>query len=81
MVTMCAEVFNSWGKLVAYEDALNQHLWHLQTMDMINTFLQEHQRKIIFYSHQWLAWLQPDPKGVQYHAMVRATDAIVVRMQ
>ena len=34
MVVVCAEVFNTFGKLVAFEDALNKHLWHLQTADV-----------------------------------------------
>ena len=81
MVVARAEALNTFGKLVAFEDALNQYLWHLQTMGMINTFLREQQQNIIFFSHQRLAWLQPDPKKVHYQAMVSATAAVVVEMQ
>ena len=37
------------------------------------------QRKIIFVSHQWLAWTEPDPDLVHYNAMIKATEAVVVQ--
>ena len=48
IIASCAKVFNILDKLVAFEDALNKHLWHLQTTDM--TKISSRYSRIISFS-------------------------------
>mmetsp|Transcript_44199 Transcript_44199/g.127889 ORF Transcript_44199/g.127889 Transcript_44199/m.127889 type:complete len:1037 (-) Transcript_44199:121-3231(-) len=81
LVLMSAETFRSLGKLMPYEDAQDQHiLCHLASMDKIREFLFEKHRKFVFFSHQWLAWTEPDPHNVHYKAIRDTMDATMAQM-
>jgi len=77
MVLMKAVDFQSLGKPVPHETARNQGKLHfLDTMgDEMMEFMK--QFTVVFFSHQWLAWEEPDPTCVQYQVMVKAVDDIV----
>ena len=72
MVLVSAATFVELGALVSYEDLrLSGKLTFLDTLEQLTEFKAT--SKVIFLSHQWLGWGAPDPGGVHYAAMVRAT--------
>lgn len=80
LVVMNGETFEGLGKLVPYEYASNKHLlWQFPTLQTVKHFLR--QGRILFFSHQWLAWAEPDPSGVHYEAIVAATRAVVKQLR
>ena len=82
MVLMGAETFNTLGMLTSYEEAYNKHyLLAMPTVKSVSDFVAL-RNKIIFFSHQWLSWIQPDnPGNVHYKFMVDALDAIAAQMR
>mmetsp|Transcript_111804 Transcript_111804/g.316243 ORF Transcript_111804/g.316243 Transcript_111804/m.316243 type:complete len:1062 (+) Transcript_111804:131-3316(+) len=77
MVLISATAFKRQGKLVSHEEAqrLHQVIW-LYTVKQIEEFCSE--RVIIFISHQWTAFKEPDPTNVQYKAMVMSIETLKV---
>eukprot|EP00440_Ansanella_granifera_P014145 gb/GFBE01015371.1/.p1 GENE.gb/GFBE01015371.1/~~gb/GFBE01015371.1/.p1 ORF type:complete len:961 (+),score=181.51 gb/GFBE01015371.1/:1-2883(+) len=73
MVLLQASVFTELGKFVAHEEIIDRAVW-LHTMEEIDRFIQT--RKVIFCSHQWTAFSEPDPTGKQYKELVMAVDAL-----
>merc|ERR1712003_227575 len=47
---------------------------------MIHEFVIENSNAIIFVSHQWLGWTDPDPMLIQYRAINATLGAIVKQM-
>ena len=71
MVFVSAEWFLKAGRMVKHEDARTQHcLFTVDTMEELKGFKKGN--VLIFFSHQWLAWSEPDPEDLQYNAMVSA---------
>ena len=79
---MGAETFIIRGMLTSYEEAYNKHyLLAIPTVESVSDF-DALRNKIIFFSHQWLSWIQPDnPGNVHYEFMVEALDAIAAQMR
>jgi len=76
MVLVNAQTFVNNGRLVSYEVLRDRgKLTVLDTLAKIAAFASVH--LMIFFSHQWLAWNDPDPDGVHFRAMARA----VARLQ
>jgi len=46
----------------------------LDTYDDLAAFALRH--GLVFFSHQWVAWAHPDPKGTQYDNMVRSCNCL-----
>merc|ERR1719464_383826 len=47
----------------------------LDTYERAKKFCEENE--VVFFSHQWLSWSEPDPKGVHYRAMVEAAELLI----
>lgn len=71
--------FLALGSLVSFEDirARGQHTV-LDDLASVQRF-SESNKKIIFISHQWLSYTEPDPSNKQYVEMARALKHIIVR--
>ena len=68
--------FMNAGSMIIHEKARAQRaLWTLDTMDELKTFKKG--KKIVFFSHQWLAWSEPDPDCIQYKCMVAAFHELI----
>ena len=79
MVLVPASTFLSLGQLTPYETLrLQAKLTFLDTLEQLVKFKQE--KKVLFLSHQWLGWGAPDPNGVHYAAMSRATREAVAML-
>jgi len=83
MVLLKVATFKKHGKFVAFEDILNESLW-LHTIQDIDDFLTKDiknklgkKNKVIFMSHQWTAFSEPDHTGEQYKGMVEAVDTVI----
>jgi len=83
MVLLKVETFKKHGKFVAFEDILSESLW-LHTIQDIDDFLTKDikeqlgkKNKVIFMSHQWTAFGEPDHTGDQYRGMVEAVDNVI----
>ena len=71
MVFVSAEWFLNAGRMIKHEDARTKHcLFTVDTMEELKGFKKGN--TFIFFSHQWLAWSEPDPEDLQYNAMVSA---------
>jgi len=71
MVFVSSEWFLSSGRMVKHEDARTKHcLITVDTMEELKGFKKGN--TLVFFSHQWLAWSEPDPQCIQYDAMVSA---------
>jgi ABC-type branched-subunit amino acid transport system substrate-binding protein/uncharacterized membrane protein YgcG len=67
--------FLKHGKLHKHEDCRDANeIVFLDTPERVQVFTAEH--SIVFFSHQWLAYDEPDPNGVHYRAMVRAAKTL-----
>mmetsp|Transcript_42829 Transcript_42829/g.100417 ORF Transcript_42829/g.100417 Transcript_42829/m.100417 type:complete len:1014 (-) Transcript_42829:358-3399(-) len=84
MVLVQASTFRSWKQLVAHEDAQHrQQLTWLYTQQEVTDFFAT--KFIIFMSHQWTGFSEPDPaqpsdgEHVQYNAMVVSIDSVMLR--
>ncbi|KAL1511739.1 hypothetical protein AB1Y20_005027 [Prymnesium parvum] len=76
MVLLKASDFLKHDKFVAYEklrDANEVKL--LDTIAAAHAFAID--KCIIFFSHQWLGWDEPDPNRVHYACMKRAVERVV----
>merc|ERR1719276_756375 len=67
MVLVSASDFKRLGRLVSHEEVLRDSTW-LYSVDEVKTFCEE--KHVVFISHQWTAWDEPDPSRIQYNAMV-----------
>mmetsp|Transcript_3887 Transcript_3887/g.9103 ORF Transcript_3887/g.9103 Transcript_3887/m.9103 type:complete len:1377 (+) Transcript_3887:260-4390(+) len=71
MVFVTAEWFLNAGRMIKHEDARTKHcLFTVDTMEELKGFKKGN--TFIFFSHQWLAWSEPDPEDLQYNAMISA---------
>jgi hypothetical protein len=71
MVLCKASNFIEMGSLRSYESLRDSgKLVVLDTMEKVVAF--ERSSAIVFFSHQWLGWGQPDPDNVHHTAMVNA---------
>ncbi|CAK0896107.1 unnamed protein product [Prorocentrum cordatum] len=71
MVLCKASCFVEMGGLRSYESLRDAgKLVVLDTMEKVANFESVH--AIIFFSHQWLGWGQPDPDNVHHQTMVNA---------
>lgn len=62
--------------MVIHEQARAQRaLWTLDTMEELKAFKKG--KKLVFFSHQWLAWSEPDPDCIQYKSMVAAFHELI----
>ncbi|CAJ1441179.1 unnamed protein product [Effrenium voratum] len=83
MVLLPVAIFRKHKRFVAFEDTLNESLW-LHTIQDIDNFLNKElkgkpgkKNKVIFMSHQWTAFAEPDHTGEQYKGMVEAVDTVI----
>ncbi|CAE7478739.1 unnamed protein product [Symbiodinium pilosum] len=76
MVLLQVPIFKQLGKFVAFEHTLPQSIW-LHTIQEIDDFLQRAMNKVIFMSHQWTAFAEPDHDGKQYEQMVMAVEEVM----
>lgn len=73
MVVIASQKFLGIKKLKSYEQLRDKgDLVILDTMESVNEFKKD--KFIIFLSHQWLGWGNPDPKDVHYKAMSKAVE-------
>ena len=64
MMVMLSTKFNVLGRMTTFEEAGQQSLLvSLYSIDAIQKFLATQPAIIIFISHQWLAWIEPDASG------------------
>jgi hypothetical protein len=62
--------------MVKHEEARAQRcFWTIDSMKELKEFKKG--KVLIFFSHQWLAWSEPDPHRIQYKAMIRAFHALI----
>jgi len=76
MVLLQVPIFKELGKFVAFENTLQRSTW-LHTIQEIDDFLQKALNKVIFMSHQWTAFAEPDHTGKQYEQMVMAVEEVM----
>ena len=63
--------FKKFGKLIVHEEARTKGLLHtIDDYEDLVTFTKEN--PVVFLSHQWLAWSDPDPDRIQYEQMMDA---------
>eukprot|EP00966_Prymnesium_polylepis_P107740 2494253-Prymnesium_polylepis.2 len=70
MVLVSAEDFLASARFSSFEvlrDTPHSPLKVLDTLDMAREFARD--QTIIFFSHQWLAYDEPDPQGIHYKCM------------
>ncbi len=71
MVVIKSDKFLDIGKLVSYEELRDKgDLKVLDTMERVKEFKKDYY--IVFLSHQWLGWGNPDPDNIHYDAMCKA---------
>jgi hypothetical protein len=71
MVLCRASSFVEMGALRSYESLRDTgKLVVLDTMEKVISFEKTH--AIVFFSHQWLGWGEPDPENVHHQTMVSA---------
>mmetsp|Transcript_24130 Transcript_24130/g.52665 ORF Transcript_24130/g.52665 Transcript_24130/m.52665 type:complete len:1264 (-) Transcript_24130:809-4600(-) len=71
MVLIRADDFVQLGRLISHEEARSRHFLYFVDSTRGLRRLRDHNR-LIFFSHQWLAWGTPDPNAKQYKAMLQA---------
>uniref|UniRef100_A0A7S0AH73 Uncharacterized protein n=1 Tax=Pyrodinium bahamense TaxID=73915 RepID=A0A7S0AH73_9DINO len=78
MVLMAAKEFKRMGALVCHEQMMRLHadIW-LYSVEEVKEFSKLNH--IIFVSHQWTGFENPDPSGVQYRAMVMSIDTLAMQ--
>ncbi|CAK0860005.1 unnamed protein product [Prorocentrum cordatum] len=75
MCVMQVSEFKRVGRLLSHEEARDQgSLVFLDTTAKMESLKQE--GDIAFFSHQWTSFVDPDPSGKHYAAMVSALDAL-----
>mmetsp|Transcript_82811 Transcript_82811/g.208543 ORF Transcript_82811/g.208543 Transcript_82811/m.208543 type:complete len:1058 (-) Transcript_82811:163-3336(-) len=80
MVLIQAQRFLELGKLVSYENLRDRGaLVYLDTLEKALDFKQNN--FIVFMSHQWLGWGDPDPDMVHYAAMSGAVRDLATRVR
>lgn len=73
-VLISAELFLTLGELRSHEELRDKGL--LRYHDRLCDLVAAPHQKVIFFSHQWASFTEPDPTGAQYAAMVAATTAV-----
>ena len=72
------ESFKALGKLKPHELARDSGA--LITLDTYEDLLEyAHRYPIVFFSHQWLSWAEPDPDRLQYREMIAACEQLCQR--
>mmetsp|Transcript_43568 Transcript_43568/g.128294 ORF Transcript_43568/g.128294 Transcript_43568/m.128294 type:complete len:749 (-) Transcript_43568:295-2541(-) len=75
-VLMPLEKFRSIGRLIAHEAARDAgHLTFLDEPQNVTEFVRKN--TVLFISHQWLGFTQPDPQNIHYPAIVAAAEALL----
>lgn len=69
MCVMAVSHFRRLGKLISHEEA--RRLGMLVFLDSVEALANLGQH-VVFFSHQWTSFTQPDPSQVQFISMVRA---------
>ena len=69
-----ARRFFDFGALVPFEELRDRH--ELCFFDAVDP-LMALEYKVVFFSHQWSAWDEPDPTGRQYQVMCAALRHVV----
>jgi len=65
------KAFKDLGKLTMHEAARKGGLLHsIDEYEELVDFSTKH--PVIFFSHQWLAWSEPDPDKIQYNEMIES---------
>lgn len=63
--------FQSMGKLIMHEQARIQGMLKaIDEYEELIDFATKH--PVIFFSHQWLSWADPDPDKIQYNEMIKS---------
>ncbi|KAL3892752.1 MAG: hypothetical protein SGPRY_014821, partial [Prymnesium sp.] len=76
MVVMSASDFLKYKKFVPHETLRDRfEVKFFDILSDIREFAED--QNIIFFSHQWLAWDEPDPHQVQFQSMERAIHQII----
>ena len=76
LILVTGKWFLEAGRMIKHEDARAQGcLWTIDTMEELKGFKKG--KTLIFLSHQWLAWAEPDPQRAQYKAMAKAFHSLV----
>lgn len=76
IILVTADWFLNSGRMVKHEDARAQRcFWTIDTMDELNRFKKN--KTLVFLSHQWLAWAEPDPQNIQFKAMRQAFEELI----
>lgn len=69
------DVLRELGAFTSHETVREQGRLHVfDTHEMLRTFAKDHDT--LFVSHQWLSFTGPDPKAIQYQALLEACDAL-----
>ena len=77
MSVMFANDFSALSKMLAFEDARDQKLLETYfSTDEIEHALNRMCIRIIFVSHQWLAWAEPDPVNMQYDCIAQGLETV-----
>lgn len=64
----------------AWEGTPSTHFRPLQMLDTVESAKEFSKKQtIIFFSHQWLAWEEPDPDNVHYKCMSEAVGTVLKR--
>ena len=75
MILQSMANFMSSGRMVKHEDARTNHkLTIFDTTEELKGFKRSN--TIVFFSHQWLSWSEPDPHRLQYNAMRTALNEL-----
>lgn len=70
--------FTAAGKLTTHEEMRDAGgLTVIDVWEDAITFASE--KTIVFFSHQWLGWKEPDPNNVHYPVMVEAINKVLER--
>lgn len=70
--------FKNLGKLILHEEARKRGL--LTSIDDYEDLVKfSTDRPVVFFSHQWLAWSEPDPDRIQYNEMIESCHTLCDR--
>lgn len=76
IVLVTADWFLDSGRMIKHEDARSQNCFTvIDTMKELKRFKKTN--TIVFLSHQWLAWSEPDPDQLQYKSMRSAFQELI----
>jgi len=76
IILVSSEWFIESGRMVKHEDArAMKSLITVDTMEELKGFKKG--KTLVFFSHQWLSWAEPDPHRIQYNAMLSALQELL----